>query len=71
VIAFEYIFAPDDGGGEGDAAPQAIYASTIHDAIQILFLQDLRARGVSGTVRVRRYRSRDRWIVQRYVPPPQ
>lgn len=65
--AFEYIFTPDGCDRPVDA-PRVISATTIEDAIQILFLRELAELGVAGTVRVRRWRSHDPWIPWRYVP---
>jgi hypothetical protein len=65
--AFEYIFTSDDCDGLVDA-PRVIGATSIEDAIQILFLRELAERGIVGTLRVRRWLSHDPWIVWRYVP---
>ncbi|HEY6006674.1 MAG TPA: hypothetical protein VIV57_27585 [Anaeromyxobacter sp.] len=69
MIAFEYIFAPDDRNGEPPEAPRIVRATNVDDAVQILFLRDLRIRGVPGTVRVRRHQTHDRWLVRRFLPP--
>jgi hypothetical protein len=68
VIAFEYIFAPDNGGLAPPEAPQIVRATNVDDAVQILFLRDLRILGVPGTLRVRRYQTHDRWLVRRFLP---
>jgi hypothetical protein len=68
VISFEYIFAPDDRAFAPPDAPGIVRATSVDDAVQILFLRDLRILGVPGTLRVRRYQTHDRWLVRRFLP---
>jgi hypothetical protein len=68
MALFEYIFTPDDPRDEPAGAPQRIDATSVEDAIQILFLTELEERAIPGTLKVRRCRGGERWIVQRFVP---
>ncbi len=68
MFAFEYTFAPDDLSGAPPEPPGIVRATTVEDAVQILFLRDLRIRGVAGTLRVRKFQTHDRWVVRRYLP---
>jgi hypothetical protein len=65
---FEYIFTPDEPDDGPPDGPRTIDAKNVEDAIQILFLRELRSRGVAGTIRARRLGSRDSWVAHRYDP---
>lgn len=68
MTVFEYIFTADDRRDEPVGAPQRIVATSVEDAIQILFLTELEERSIPGTLKVRPWRSGGRWTVQRFVP---
>jgi hypothetical protein len=68
MALFEYIFTTDGRRDEPVGAPRGIEATSVEDAIQILFLTELEERAIPGTLKVRPWRSGERWAVQRFVP---
>jgi hypothetical protein len=68
MAVFEYIFTPDDPRDGPAGALQRIDATSVEDAIQILFLTELEEYAIPGTLKVRRWRSGGRWTAQRYEP---